>query len=299
MQCRDKLRKHIVCRLGNGKSTNVWFDNWHSLSPLSDFISYRDIYASGLSKDLKVADIVSEGKWNWPSEWKVRFPELFDQTPPVLSHDGVDKHFWRSKNGKENNFTVGNVWSDIRVVNNEVAWAKTVWFSQCIPRHSFILWLAIRCKLKTQDKIGAWNNERDLRCPFCKIQPDNHEHLFFQCDFPREIWCYFKDKIRLLYVPDDWGSIVNYMQNLPMSKSIWSILQRLVVGACVYYVWQERNLRQFQSKYRSVEDMCKVIHQVIRLKMMSLTIKDSKQVREAAEIWNLPVRKAFVGNGGK
>lgn len=48
-----------------------------------------------------------------------------------------------------------------------------------------------------------------------------------------------------------------------------------------------------------MEELCGVIQETIRLKLMSLLIKESKQVREAADIWRFPVCKGNVIDGGK
>nr|GEZ72021.1 hypothetical protein [Tanacetum cinerariifolium] len=53
LRYRSILRSHIVHRIGNGLYTSLWFDNWHAICPLSDFISKRKIYYSGLSLDCK------------------------------------------------------------------------------------------------------------------------------------------------------------------------------------------------------------------------------------------------------
>ncbi|GKC08507.1 RNA-directed DNA polymerase, eukaryota, reverse transcriptase zinc-binding domain protein [Tanacetum coccineum] len=47
----------------------------------------------------------------------------------------------------------------------KVKWYELVWFKQCIPKHSFCLWLAMLRKLLTQDKIMAWGKQTGLLCP--------------------------------------------------------------------------------------------------------------------------------------
>ncbi|PWA54454.1 RNA-directed DNA polymerase, eukaryota, Reverse transcriptase zinc-binding domain protein [Artemisia annua] len=84
-------------------------------------------------------------------------------------------------------------------------------------------------------------------CTFCKVGPDSHDHLFFSCDFSRKIWCKLKYLVRMDCAPNDWQNLLNFMIKRPVNESIWSILQRLVLGACVYYIWQERNFQAFGS----------------------------------------------------
>lgn len=176
-----------------------------------------------------------------------------------------------------------------------VKWAKLIWYSQCIPRHSFILWIAIQCKLKTQDKYMRMEDYESQVCPFCKFQKDTHDHLFFECDYPNQIWCTLKEMSRLDGAPNNWAEIISYIQNRPINKSIWSVIQRLVLGAVVYYVWQERNMRLFQNKFRPVNELIKQIKKIIKIKLMGLQIRSSKQTLEAAEIWDLPSYKHVNG----
>ncbi|GJZ46689.1 RNA-directed DNA polymerase, eukaryota, reverse transcriptase zinc-binding domain protein [Tanacetum coccineum] len=61
----------------------------------------------------------------------------------------------------------------------KVKWYELVWFKQCIPKHSFCLWLAMLRKLLTQDKIMAWGKQTGLLCPLWNKVNDSHNHLFF------------------------------------------------------------------------------------------------------------------------
>nr|GEV06483.1 putative reverse transcriptase domain-containing protein [Tanacetum cinerariifolium] len=105
LRYRSVLRSHIVHRIGNGLDTSLWFDNWHAICPLSDFILKRKIHCSGLSLDCKVANVIVNGK--------------------------KDKVFWRTGSGRLTDFSVNTTWNDLRECFDFVPWAKLVWFSQC------------------------------------------------------------------------------------------------------------------------------------------------------------------------
>lgn len=79
-----------------------------------------------------------------------------------------------------------------------------------------------------------------------------------------------------------------------MNKSIWSIIQRLVIGVVVYFLWQERNLRFFQGKYSSFDDVYQLIRENVRLRLLSSKIRRLKQSFEAAEIWKFHVLQSDV-----
>nr|GFA46096.1 hypothetical protein [Tanacetum cinerariifolium] len=54
-------------------------------------------------------------------------------------------------------------------------------------RHAFMVWLAIHGRLRTQDLMVKWEKYGDMRCVFCKNVLDNHDHLFFECEFSKKV----------------------------------------------------------------------------------------------------------------
>nr|GEU82219.1 hypothetical protein [Tanacetum cinerariifolium] len=282
LRYRRVFRSHIFHRIGDGKNTSLWFDNWHAICPLSDFISKRKIFASDLSLGCKVADVIRNGSWEWPSSISNSFDVLSVIPPPVLVHDKFDVVRWKSRNGNLCDFSVSTVWDDIRRYGALVPWAKLVWFSQCIPRHSFMLWLAFLDRLKTHDNMHHWDKYENLLCVLCGKVLDCRNHLFFECKFPNAVWCRLNVMVKLDHAPCRWNDILKYLLNRPLNKSIWSILQRLVFGACIYIIWQERNLRCFQNRSRNLEEVCKLIIDLVRLRVLSLSLTPSAQTSFAA-----------------
>ncbi|GJT07556.1 putative reverse transcriptase domain-containing protein [Tanacetum coccineum] len=166
----------------------------------------------------KVGDMIKGNEWVWPIEWDNRFEEVTNVPVPNLRSDIKDKTIWIDKSGKEKMFSVKEAWNAIRVACPKVIWNRHVWFSQCIPRHAFILWVAIKGRLKTLDRIFKVMGER------------------------------------------------------------------LVLGACIYFLWQERNCRCFVKKFRDIDCLYKIIVETIRMKLMGLTLKCTSNVLEVASI---------------
>lgn len=79
------------------------------------------------------------------------------------------------------------------------------------------------------------------------------------------------------------------------NNSIWSVIQHLVFGVVVYFLWQERNVRIFQNDFRTDETVSKTIVDTVRHKLFGLKIKRSSEVEKAAAIWNIPLKSI---NGG-
>ncbi|GJW60012.1 RNA-directed DNA polymerase, eukaryota, reverse transcriptase zinc-binding domain protein [Tanacetum coccineum] len=254
----------------------------------------RDIFEAGLSLSCKIADVVIDGEWRWPKVWRKNFMFLFHLPSPLIFHDRQDKVLWKNRNELIGPFSVKAAWVDLSIPNPAVPWYKIIWFSQNIPRHAFMLWLAINKRLNTQDRVAVWNKVDELKCPLCFVVKDDHNHLFFGCDFSSRVWRFFKGLMRFESVPDNLYAAFDYMSSRPITKSIWCIIQRLVLGATVYFIWIERNSRIFQQQSRSIEDMCAIIRENVRLRLLSLKIKRSKHSLEAARIWNFNVMQEVL-----
>ncbi|GKA56643.1 hypothetical protein Tco_0755715 [Tanacetum coccineum] len=270
LMCIDLVMKHIVIRIGDGRSTSVWFDNWSFLSPLCQYISNRDIFKAGLSLSCKIAYMVCEGERLCPECWREKFEFLFHLPPPILFHDRLQKALWKYRNEKVYPFSVKIVRTDLSVLKPIVPWYK--------------------------DKVAVWNRVDLLKCPLCNSIMDDHDHLFFGCVFSSRVWIFFKGLIRFESAPDNLYSIIDYISSRPICKSIWSIIQRLVLGASMYHLWIERNKIILQGKSRNVDDICSMIKDLVRLRILGLKIKGSKQAVDAAKIWDFQVMR---GNKGK
>nr|GEU82836.1 hypothetical protein [Tanacetum cinerariifolium] len=93
-------------------------------------------------------------------EWLSKYPNLLSINVPNL-FDGVpDSLVWKNRFEAIKHFSVQTVWNDIRPRGAKVDWYFTVWFSACIPRHALNLWMIVRRRLKTQDKLRAWDHSR-------------------------------------------------------------------------------------------------------------------------------------------
>ena len=149
-------------KLGNGKNVSAWFEKWNSEGPLCDFITTRDIYNARLRLDCTVEDLIVNNNWVWPMEWSVQFPRLNNIQVPILNNGCMDKALWETNSGKRTEYATKVVWKDMSRNGSKVVWKDLVWFPQNIPKHSFVIWLAIQERLMTQDRIAAWKQDNEM-----------------------------------------------------------------------------------------------------------------------------------------
>ncbi|GJV54127.1 putative reverse transcriptase domain-containing protein [Tanacetum coccineum] len=174
LQLRNLVRPFIWTKIGNGNMASVWFDIWDPQCPLINWLSPRDITREGFNLQSHVAELVSNDGWLWPQDWLRKAPNLGLIHALNLVATTFDAHCWRDLNGNITEFSVKCAWEALRPRGNEVMWYRMVWFSHCIPRHAFYLWLVMQNSLRTQDKLRQWDigfntDLNTLNCPICGV----------------------------------------------------------------------------------------------------------------------------------
>ncbi|GKD29235.1 RNA-directed DNA polymerase, eukaryota, reverse transcriptase zinc-binding domain protein [Tanacetum coccineum] len=96
LEIRDEISKHVWYKLGDGMKTLLWYDNWCEMGPLCRIVLNRSIYSARLTRDMVVVDMVNNGEWNWPSEWKTEYPIMRHIKVPKLNTEKGD-WLWEDK----------------------------------------------------------------------------------------------------------------------------------------------------------------------------------------------------------
>ncbi|GJX43346.1 hypothetical protein Tco_0260022 [Tanacetum coccineum] len=183
--------------------------------------------------------------------WLVKAPVLGMVQLPQLQPMVRDKIQWFDFNGNMVEFSVACAWEALRPRDHEVSWFHFVWFSNCIPRHSFHLWLVMRESLKRQDKVRPWDvgptvDLALLRCLLCDTQRDSHSHLFFESPFSAKVWEYVRHLAVMEHVSPIMENILLYLQPMDRVRTAKSVFGRLLLAATSYFLWVERNNRLFR-----------------------------------------------------
>ena len=194
LQLRPLYRPLFKYIMGDGLNISLWFDNWLPSGPIHSHMGDRVIYDAGLARNANVAVIIHEHHWQWPVANSSDLLALKEETQALSFHPSglQDSIFWLpSSSGL---FSTSSAWEQLREYKNPVPWRHIVWFPGSIPKASFILWLAVKKKLGTQDRLH--NLPPGARCLLCNSQQETHDHLFFDCSFSSHIWsslCLFFD----------------------------------------------------------------------------------------------------------
>ncbi|GKC31317.1 hypothetical protein Tco_1038611 [Tanacetum coccineum] len=91
----------------------------------------------------------------------------------------------------------------------------------------------------------VWLHGNDLKCALCKGCIDSHKHLFFECPFSKKIWLKVIGKGRFSGREINLVNVIGQLKRGSAKNSIWKIINKLILSATVYFIWKERNKRNF------------------------------------------------------
>ena len=180
LQLRYRIRPFIIHKVHNGKGTSLWHDSWNSVGPLLPYYGDRIIYDSAIHSNALVPEVIDDGRWNWPIANSAELIDIKNRCANYnLDGSREDCISWTLTSSGE--FTVNSAWNYYRPKKPVANWHYTIWFSQAIRRHAFIVWLAIQDRLVMQDKLLRWGLIDSVSCVFCRTNVEDRNHLFFGC----------------------------------------------------------------------------------------------------------------------
>lgn len=162
------------------------------------------------------------------------------------------------------NYTTSSAFNGLAGREDKVTWHQLVWSSPMIPRCSFILWLVLKQRLPTKDRLLKWGIISTDSCCFCNSATESLEHLFFSCPFTNEIWRNILLATGIQRAPLSWRREISWFCRRTKGKSKLCRARRLSLAVTVYQIWQARI---FQGKTSSVQQVYLRIRDLVLLKL--------------------------------
>ncbi|KAL2251945.1 UNVERIFIED_CONTAM: hypothetical protein Sindi_2316800 [Sesamum indicum] len=277
---RPFLRCSLDYQIGNAATFYIWQDPWHHLGPLIERFP-RGPRLLGINESTKLSYVISEGEWHWPPITEFGRLEITHTLPQ--SCGGADRVVWRFDKGQP---TIQALYKLIDPPGPKVGWSSLLSGSLKIPRHAFILWLAILGKLPTTDKPWLSHLEACILCD--DRSTETHSHLFFQCRFSRQCLTEICRRIRFQWPNRDWETDIEWATKKWRGKHIVNIAYRTLLAACVYHIWRERNLRRFEHTERTPNTIGMLIIDDVRQRILSINTTLSISTRALYRLWRIP-----------
>ncbi|XP_059288930.1 uncharacterized protein LOC132042397, partial [Lycium ferocissimum] len=129
-----------------------------------------------------------------------------------------------------------------------------------IPRHQFILWLAVQQRLATVDRLSKWGISVPKDCVLCNTgAEENFTHLFFDCPYSNYMW---QSLLHWMQVPRQiqcWHEEVAWISRRAHTSRPRAEIVSWLFAACIYHVWIERNARRFSHRRTPANNLLKDI----------------------------------------
>ncbi|KAK3229947.1 hypothetical protein Dsin_001828 [Dipteronia sinensis] len=263
---RPLVRPLIQYLISNGSSTFLWFDNWHLDGPLLSKWSTRVVYDSGLPIYAAVSSIVHGDSWSWPTAMSIDLLEIRSRMPTYNPNSSVDDSV-RWLPSSSGTYSASFALASLRTPQPIVPWFKLVWFPKNILRMSFFLWLAIRGRLSTRDRILKYDHRAITTCVLCNSHLQSYAHLFFECLFSRAIWT------QLLNIGGNpwnglcWNAFTDWASTYWGGNSPTIVANKFCLGVAVYHIWRERNCQIFESTQKTTSVVARFIIDTIRCQL--------------------------------
>uniref|UniRef100_A0A803Q8P1 Reverse transcriptase zinc-binding domain-containing protein n=1 Tax=Cannabis sativa TaxID=3483 RepID=A0A803Q8P1_CANSA len=129
----------------------------------------------------------------------------------------------------------------------KVSWSNEVWSRLNIPKHSFLLWLAMLNKLKTRDRLFKHGYIDGAECIFCNNVAETTNHLFFECYFGTECLKQVKEWLGWHTTAAALTGLLKWVRKARCSSFKKKVLAA-GMAALVYCIWIARNELVWNTK---------------------------------------------------
>ncbi|KAK4421401.1 hypothetical protein Salat_2090600 [Sesamum alatum] len=125
-------------------------------------------------------------------------------------------------------------------------WKAAIWRAFIPPKYSFILWLGLRGRLATRDRLDFLDEEHS--CSLCINTMESTGHLFFACPFSDHVWSNIRQWLGITRHMSTLHSAIKWLKKEKMGSSVQNKARTLALACTVYSLWRHRNEIIFESK---------------------------------------------------
>lgn len=161
---------------------------WLEIGIASDCWGGNLSLVARIPRDASVDSLIKNHTWALPAPTSHEALEFHYEILKVELPQGDidDRIVW--KPNPSGCFTFTSAWEVTRVKHPKVNWYKIVW-SNWVPQKQYtILWFAVLNGLKTRCFLSRISPNIMVNCVLCGTEPETCEHLFFQCQYSKQIW---------------------------------------------------------------------------------------------------------------
>ncbi|VFR01220.1 unnamed protein product [Cuscuta campestris] len=113
-------------------------------------------------------------------------------------------------------------------------WTKWVWNKFTPPKFQVVIWLYMRGKLQTKDRLGRFLPV-DMRCGLCEEENETAKHLFWDCKYAKWVMQQVFDRYNILFQANSVEEMEDTMMKGKGNTTKMKIAA--IWAACLYSIW--------------------------------------------------------------
>ncbi|GKV39902.1 hypothetical protein SLEP1_g47602 [Rubroshorea leprosula] len=258
---RGWLSDGFNLKVGEGVSTNFWWDNWRGEGCLAN--KYPRLYSLSTGKDNKIPQMGEwlNGKWEWNLQWRRNLFSWEIQQARDLQKDIQDirlirgkPDLWEWAHSKDGTFSTNSAYQILtRETRSEQHGMElqNVWNKLIPNKISAFSWQLLQDKIPTKlnlHKRGIIPALEDCKCALCGREAENTSHLFIHCNFAWHLWnACFKWWGYIHVLDKDCWKVFQQHPN-PLRRAKWKEGWECIWFGIVWTLWPARNEKIFREK---------------------------------------------------
>ncbi|KAL6508301.1 hypothetical protein OROHE_021843 [Orobanche hederae] len=129
----------------------------------------------------------------------------------------------------------------VRPPLDKVVWKELMLNNKATPKARFCLWMALRGRLATKDRMIRFDSSIDPTCSLCNQEPEDINHLLFCCAETGSMWRRLLSWYGLSCTAQTWEEVVCFACRNAKGKSPRKRIFKAVFTEFVHALWIERN----------------------------------------------------------
>ncbi|XP_074265598.1 uncharacterized protein LOC141588040 [Silene latifolia] len=181
------------------------------------------VYMKGC--DWKDYHAPSDCRWSWKKI--IHMKDKFKQ--------GYVNDLWLNKTSS---YSVASGYQWLRTKSGKVSWRFLCWNTMNVPKHSFIYWASQHFMLLTLDRMHKMGMGTATTCYICGMEPEKHEHLFYQCEYNKICMHRLQDYLHLPFPAED---MIKWFSRGRGRSGLETLFTVACFVGVIYAIWNARN----------------------------------------------------------
>ena len=207
---------------------------------------------------------------------------VLDDRTQFINYMTCNNNYEFNWKGFGNNFSFKNAVETVRNKKEKDNLAKGIWCSK-IGKHSMTLWRARWGRITTKYEAARRLRSQleDTDCILCNGPLESQTHLFYRCEYARDLWLELRRWKPGLF-SDDNITLEDYMEQAERRTKggpCWGFSWTLI-GAATWTIWTERNKRLHEDRHTTASEQARRIKADIGLVFQPGRYKRKDTTRE-------------------